>query len=385
MPSQAYQDIKALCRSSDVPESELLPKLAAILDANPDVVYEQTVVNEEDSDDLFPGDDCGSLIFEAVWSRSPEFCRMLIEINGKLVKTKPDGVYWLPFHAACLRNNVKTAKYLVSLYPESISIPDEFGWYPLHWLCRDGSQWIQDSLELVRFLLKHDRGAVSAATPSGDLPLHLACNGLIVVKLVYDAYPEAVHVMDNYGKTPLDAARAMGNYAPVDFFETQLHYELQAREQLVPDRNGQLPIHRAILDEAVSAGTIKLMVAANPGSVLAVDNEGSTPVHLACQVGNVDKLKHLVERNEDTLQICNSRGEFPLQIACRHGRCNVINYILDKSDHGVSVNNGENKLPIQTLLFDADCDRDSLEFVEAVGRLLFAHPVNPADLVKEDD
>ena len=37
------------------------------------------------------------------------------------------------------------------------------------------------------------------------------------------------------------------------------------------------------------------------------------------------------------------------------------------------------------MIFDVDCDRDSLEFVEAVGRLLFAHPVNPADLVKEDD
>ena len=40
----------------------------------------------------------------------------------------------------------------------------------------------------------------------------------------------------------------------------------------------------------------------------------------------------------------------------------------------------------QVLLFDAECNRDSLEFVEAVGRLLFAHPaVNPADLAKEED
>eukprot|EP00956_Cyclotella_meneghiniana_P013493 scaffold19553_cov64-Cyclotella_meneghiniana.AAC.2 len=45
------------------------------------------------------------------------------------------------------------------------------------------------------------------------------------------------------------------------------------------------------------------------------------------------------------------------------------------------------KLPAITanvLLFDANCNRDSLEFVEAVGRLLFAYPVNPADLTKND-
>ena len=58
---------------------------------------------------------------------------------------------------------------------------------------------------------------------------------------------------------------------------------------------------------------------------------------------------------------------------------------FDKSDHGVSVKDAYNKLPIQVLLFEADCDRDSLDFVEAVGRLLYANPMNPADLVNDND
>lgn len=125
------------------------------------------------------------------------------------------------------------------------------------------------------------------------------------------------------------------------------------------------------------------MVAANPDSVAVVDNRGSLPLQIACQVGDIDIVKYLVEVNENALQICNSRGEFPLQIACHYGRCNIINHILDKSDHGVSTKNRFKKLPIQILLFDADCDRDSLEFVEAMGRLLFAYPVNPVDLARE--
>ena len=109
-------------------------------------------------------------------------------------------------------------------------------------------------------------------------------------------------------------------------------------------------------------------------------------MHLACQVGHLDVVKYLITTYEVSLQICNSSGEVPLQVACRYGKCNIINYILEKSDHGVSTKNAEKKLPIQVLLFDAECNRDSLEFVEAVGRLLFAHPaVNPADLAKEED
>eukprot|EP00956_Cyclotella_meneghiniana_P037537 scaffold140284_cov40-Cyclotella_meneghiniana.AAC.2 len=127
------------------------------------------------------------------------------------------------------------------------------------------------------------------------------------------------------------------------------------------------------------------MLAANRDCAIAVDNQGSTPLHIVCRAGDVEVVKYLVEANEGALRMCNTSGEFPLQIACHHGRCDIINYILENSDHGVSVKNAERRLPIQLLLFDADCDRDSLEFVEATGRLLFAHPVNPVDLVKEED
>ena len=78
---------------------------------------------------------------------------------------------------------------------------------------------------------------------------------------------------------------------------------------------------------------LQYMVAANPHSVMKRNNRGSTPLHLACQVGQLDVVKYLIKTYEDGLQICNSGGEFPLQVSCNHGRCNVINYILEKSDH----------------------------------------------------
>ena len=331
-----------------------------------------------------------TLLHKAAIRRSPEFCQMLIELKIDHVKMK-NVLGWLPFHLSCRCRKVDTAKYLFGLYPESIDIPNNNGSYPLHSFLRDPTpiHSEQDGIELVRFLLRNDRGAISAADQSaGNLPLHIACSGNVginIIKHIYDAYPEAIHVQNNRVQTALDYARSHAKPEVVEFLETQFRYEQQAKEQLVSDRNRQLPVHRAVLDRNVSIGTIKLMLAANPNSITAGDNQGSTPLHLACQVGDIDKAKYLVDVYESALQMYNSHGECPLQIACHHGRCDIINYILEKSDHGLSVRNAEKRLPIQVILFDADCDRDSLEFVEAVGRLLFAYPVNPADLIKEDE
>eukprot|EP00956_Cyclotella_meneghiniana_P037541 scaffold140284_cov40-Cyclotella_meneghiniana.AAC.6 len=381
-PIQAYEAIIDLCFSDD-PESELLRQLAAILTEHPGAV------KETDGDGR-------TLLHYAASYRSPKFCQMLIEIDSDLVRNFGMNES-LPFNESCGGRNFETAKYLFGLYPESISIPDNLGFYPLHNFCsgrRTFDDYVNsqvDNIDFVKFLLEHDRGAISAATPDRLLPLHLVCRNndcYDIIKFVYDAYPEAIHVKhdDGNGSTPLDDARDNDDFYVVDFFETQLAYEHQAREVLAPDVNGQLPIHLAIGQRRVSVGTIKLMLAANPNSIIAVDNQGSTPLHLACRAGEIDKVKYLVEVNEGILKMCNARGEYPLQIACQYGRCDIINFILENSDHGVSVKNAEKKLPIQVLLFDPILvDRDSLEFVEAVGRLLFAYPVNPADLAKEED
>eukprot|EP00956_Cyclotella_meneghiniana_P030356 scaffold76042_cov54-Cyclotella_meneghiniana.AAC.3 len=269
--------------------------------------------------------------------------------------------------------------------PEVVNYRDDYGQTLLH----HAAQF--QSPGFCQALLDLDPGAVSVSTLAGELPLHYACsadNGMEVVKMVFDSYPEAIHqskLIDGM-ETPLDVARSCMRQDVVAFLDTQIEYERQARQIAVPDNIGQLPIHRALLlNNIVSVGTIKLMVAANSNSLVTADSQGLTPLHIACRSSDIDIIKYLVDTNESPLRKRNSLGEFPLQIACGRGRCDVINYILEKSDHGVSTKNSEKKLPIQVLLFDADCDRDSLKFVEAVGRLLFAYPVNPADLVKEND
>jgi len=368
-----FNDIEALrWNPDDIPESELVSTLKAI-EIDPSVLSDRNHIGET------------LLHLAAKRGRSPEFCGVLHELDVTLVKST-NNCGWLPVHLACYRvKNLETAKYLFNVYPESINIPDNIGQYPIHLLNYDERS--NETLKLLAFLLKHDKGAVSTPDNNGQLPLHHACwtRGLAFVKLLFDAHPDGVFVHDEVAKTPMDIARHYNLADVVHFFETQLALRRQAEEDQDPDVNGQLPLHRVLQSENVSLGAIKLMVGVHRASVTVADNRGCIPLHYACRFGDLNIVKYLVEGNEYALQIRNSLGEFPLHVACRHGRCNVINYILEKSDHGVSVNIAENKLPIQALLFDANCDRDSLEFVEAVGRLLSAHPVNPSDLVKKED
>eukprot|EP00956_Cyclotella_meneghiniana_P003015 scaffold3715_cov60-Cyclotella_meneghiniana.AAC.3 len=374
-----FDYIAALCRNDyDLSESELVSKLRAT-DIDPSVLSERYGAGGE------------TLLHLAVYEgRSPEFCRVLHELDITLVKTTND-YGMLPIHRCY---DVEVAKYLFNVYPESINLPDSTGRYPIHYFATTDRR-VKGSndqlLQLLTFLLKHDNGAVSTPSIYGELPLYNAClgsacwgRGLAFVKLLFDAHPDAIFVQDGHGLTPMELARSNNQADVVHFLETQLRFHRRSQDDQDPDINGQLPLHRVLESEDVSLGAIKLMVGAHRASVAVADNRGCIPLHYACRIGDLNIVKYLVEGNEYALQIRNSLGEFPLHVACRHGRCNVINYILEKSNLGVSVVNAK-KLPIQALLFDANCDRDSLEFVEAVGRLLSAHPVNPSDLVKKED
>ena len=126
-------------------ESELVTLLETILKNSPDVA------NEVD-------DDGWTLLHHAARLRSPEFCRLLIDMNSNLVRTA-DNMGQVPFHLACSWGNVQTAKYLHNMYPESINIPDRFGNYPLHMLMNSftypNTGGRNKDVELTQFLLQY--------------------------------------------------------------------------------------------------------------------------------------------------------------------------------------------------------------------------------------
>eukprot|EP00956_Cyclotella_meneghiniana_P030103 scaffold74946_cov46-Cyclotella_meneghiniana.AAC.5 len=386
MPSSSFKSVKALCgNDNNHTESDLLLQLSAILQSDPDVVQEL-------DDTPFIGNG-RTLLHHAAECSSPEFCQLLIDMNPDLVKTA-DNSGVLPFHSACFESNARTAKLLYDKYPENINIAANLvRRYPLHMLLcgsicyigyRGFSRSEEDAIELLKFLLKHDQDAVFSTDKIGQTTLHLACKqpNLEIVKLVFDAYPEAVHMADDWGRNTFHLALP----EQIAFLQSQIQLESQAREVRTVDSNGELPIHRALRNRNASFGGIKLMIKANPASINVANTRGHNLLHIAIQSSNLDTVKYLVGCHDDLLKTLDNNDNLPLHHACLGGNFDAITFIIKKSTFGVTLQNSDEKIPIELLLYESECDRNSMEYVEAVRCLLRANPVDTLKcLAKKDE
>ena len=118
------------------------------------------------------------------------------------------------------------------------------------------------------------------------------------------------------------------------------------------------------------------MVVANPASIAIADKQGLTLLHHACQGGNIDIVKYIMGINEDSLKVSDLGENLPLHHACFRGNCDLIPLIIEQSSFGVMLQNSTNQIPIEMLLLESQCDRDSIEYVEAVRCLFRANPVD---------
>eukprot|EP00956_Cyclotella_meneghiniana_P022796 scaffold43476_cov50-Cyclotella_meneghiniana.AAC.1 len=226
---------------------------------------------------------------------------------------------------------------------------------------------------VVSFL--NDQGAVSARDRLGSLPLHYASQcTLAIVELVFNSYPQAIHLTNQDAETPIDIARKYDKVEILNFFDRQVQLERQACIDRTPDNNGRLPIHRAIHNGEASVGVIKLMLAAYPASTAMLDNQGHNILHAACQAGNLDTVKFLMKTVRDFMEAVDTRGNLPLHIACRMGHTSIIPSIVEISTYGVTLQNSDKLTPLEMLLFESECDRDSIEYVEAIRCLLQVDP-----------
>jgi ankyrin repeat protein len=381
---------------SDFPNAKRLAQLRLFLDTNPGVLLEQ---DAEGRTLLHLAARYHHVLRLEYWRVIFKFDRARESLQMR------DNRGWLPFHCACEGKNLGKAKYLLEMYPDCINVTDNEGRNCLHILIEHNCSGFESEsvIEFAEFLLEHSPGLISSTATDGDLPMHLVCyvgRSWSIILFLHDVYPEAIYATNNDGDTPLTAVQRTHAYAHEDgeendydyqngplsairnaiisFFQYQLARVDEARNDATPDERGQLPIHRALMNVNLSVGTVKLMLDGNPHSSLIADGIGQTPLCIACRHCNVVVIKYLVEVCEDSLRINDASGELPLHIACRNGMCNVVKWILEKSDAGLSVQNNEGKIPIQLFLYNTNpfCDRNSLEYVQAVYMLLRANPTD---------
>ena len=202
--------------------------------------------------------------------------------------------------------------------------------------CKNGH-----GLSVVKFLYTACTSVIYMKDDDGDTPLGALCrwgHAFSVMKYLYNVHPEAMYVRNNDGNTP--SGVALDEFASGNRVQNQLLFFVEAAQQKLPGGHGQLPVHRAILNEEIPFGTIKLLMSAKIESLRHADFHGNTPLH----------------------------------IACGGGKCDVVTWILERAGAALSVQSDEGKTPMQMLLYHAECDRGNIEYVQAVYALLRADP-----------
>ena len=335
-------------------------------------------------------------------SKSFEFCRMLIEAYPGSERIETSGGQ-IPLYFACRSGTLATADYLYKLYPESINLatPDEGnirgvgGGYPIHYALGGLTQRTNPATapRMVQLLLDHESN-VALQKIDGRFPLVMAfcaCNKLRtnpskfnaavkILHLLYDAHPQAIEdagITSNIDRRDLLLPREVQI-----FINTQLTYARQARNSTARqmkkrDENGQVPLHRALRDNA-TLGSIKLLVKRNPSVILTPDNGGALPLHVAIQHHHSTKVvEYLVDLDPNTLTAVDRKGNTALHLACRGAKYDTIALLLEKYGAvSVSQSNALNKLPVHLLLeSNAVVNReDDTKYLEIVFQLLRANP-----------
>jgi len=322
-------------------------------------------------------------------TKSPEFCRMLIEAypGSERISLIEGG---LLLHYACFYNTVDTVEFLYKLYPDAVNHVSTngvtAGLYPIHLAIGRNMRKSRNNqvaaLEIVKFLLDCDPN-VKLQKRGGESLLEFICQRVDnysileakfeMIKTIYDAHPEAI---EDDG-----VAQNIHNFHIVvqTLLNGELIYARQARNHrrmMTADDNGRLPLHIA-LQNNVMLGSIKLFVKGNPAALQYSDNGGALPLHIACQHHySASVIQYLIGLDTTTLDAADRGENTALHYACRGAQYKTISMLLDKYDAVfVSKRNADNKLPID-LLWESNAveDRESVEYTESVFQLLKAYP-----------
>lgn len=235
----------------------------------------------------------------------------------------------LPIHLiVSLRHpNFTNVQLLVRKAPESLSLPDNRGWLPLHW-CAFNNR----SMEVMQYLLHSYSDAVFEVNKKGKLPFQLAAFNqyTIMMDLLLAENPEAIDGMDYNGNTPLhDAAKSLNHEAAkkllalkpdlnrtrnfkedlaihrVFSFISKDSHRLQHRQfetikailnfnpevAALPDRNDSLPLHLAVFHHCTYE-IVEYIYNIYPSAALVKDNHGKVPIQY---VNNAEVKKLLLK------------------------------------------------------------------------------------------
>ncbi|XP_011314875.1 uncharacterized protein nompC [Fopius arisanus] len=163
-----------------------------------------------------------------------------------------------------------------------------------------------------------------ATTPAGDTALHLAARrrDVDMVRILVD-YGAAVDMQNGEGQTPLHIASAEGDETLVKYF-----YGVRASASIT-DCQDRTPMHLAA--ENGHATVIELLADKFKASIFERTKDGSTLMHIASLNGHSECATMLFKKGV-YLHMPNKRGARSIHTAARYGHVGIISTLLQRGE-----------------------------------------------------
>ena len=226
-----------------------------------------------------------------------------------------DVINMTPLHHACANGHLDVVRMLVSEFQTAVNSQDYRGRTSLHHACAGGH------LDVVRTLISELKADINCKDGNGRTPLHLACSKgqLQVVRVLVSESRNEVweSARDSEGNTPLHVAAMCGNSEVILALINECNCDIYIRGQ-----HGRSLLHSA----CVSSSPFLVEHISQYISTWVVDDDGYTPLHVACRSKHGDILAVLL-KGSAPIMIRNNLGETPRDIATVNNSAMIDRYV----------------------------------------------------------
>ena len=247
----------------------------------------------------------------------------------------------LPLHTACQHDSLALVKLTGNC---DVNAVNENGNTPLHIALNKNCEEVN---QIVQFLVSEKHSNLTLPDKNGCIPLHIACQqgSLPLVKLVSGC---DVNTRTKHGDTPLHTVLKYIKHKTVKKAIVEYLVYEKCCDVNIPNNQSINPIHRVCWNGDLTL--TKLL--STTENVKCKDENGNTPLHIACLHKMSQIARFLVGVEASILNVENKKGNTPLHLACLHKIQQIASFLVGVDASIVNVQNAEGNTPLHLACSD---------------------------------